>query len=216
MKTYLSLRNEHKRQLPEEFRNDDVRYCEELVEHFLSKYTSVEDTVLDPFMGFGTTLVVAEKLGRIAYGVEYDKNRHHYVLGLLQHPERALHGDSTKLSELPLPKFAFSITSPPYMGHHHKENPFTAYSTIGEGYGQYLDTIRHIYKQVNDKLKPSGRAVIEVSNLKHADAPLTTLAWDIAREVSKVMHFEGETVVTWENGYAFGYDHSYCLLFGKK
>lgn len=215
MKTYLHLRNEQQRELPEEFRSDDVRYTEGLVEHFLLEFTKSGDTVLDPFMGFGTTLLVGERLGRVCFGVEYDERRWRYVQSILQHPERALHGDSTMLSTLELPDFDFSITSPPYMGRHHKENPFTAYSTEGDGYGQFLETLKGIYNQLNAKLKPSGRAVIEVSNLKHEDGTLTELAWDIAGEVSKVLSFEGEVVVTWENGYNYGYDHSYCLVFGK-
>ncbi len=216
MKTCLTFKNEHRSVLPEEFRKDDVRYAEELVEHFLLEFTREHDVVLDPFMGFGTTLLVAERLGRVAFGVEFDESRWRYVQTLLQHPERAIHGDSTKLESLNLPDIDFSITSPPYMGKHHTENPFTAYSTIGGGYEEYLDTMKQIYAQLNMKLKPTGKAVIEVSNLKHEDDSRTTLAWDIANEVSKVLRFEGEFVVNWEGGYAYGYDHSYCLVFGKK
>jgi DNA modification methylase len=216
MKTYLTLKNEHKRELPEEFRNEDVRYTEELVELFLQEFAKSGDVVFDPFMGFGTTLLVAEKMDRVAYGVEFDEKRWKYVQSILKHPERALHGDSTKLKSLEIPEIDFSITSPPYMGKHHKENPFTAYSTEGAGYGAYLETIKDIYKQLAEKLKPAGHVVIEVSNLKHEDGPITTLAWDIAREISEVLRFDGEIVVTWENGYNYGYQHSYCLLFAKR
>lgn len=214
--SYLSLKNEQQRKLPAEFQNDDVRYTEELVEYFLQRFTDPGDVVLDPFMGFGTTLLVAEKLDRIGFGIEFEERRWKYVQTILKNPQNALRGDSTQLSSLPIPAFDFSITSPPYMGKHHIENPFTAYSTIGAGYDQYLATLRDIYKQVNEKLKPGGKAVIEVSNLKHEDGTLTTLAWDIASEVSKVLNFEGEIVVTWEGGYGYGYDHSYCLVFATR
>lgn len=217
MKTYISLKTEKPTVLPEEFRNDDVRYTEELVEYFLREFTGTGDYVFDPFMGFGTTLVVAEKLGRVGYGVEFDERRCNYARSLLKHPERAVNGDSTKLDSIDIPNFSFSITSPPYMGKHHKENPFTAYSTLFEveGYELYLSTIRDIYEQLGRKLKPHGLAVVEVANLKHEDGSLTTLAWDIAREISKVLRFTGETIITWDNTYGYGYDHSYCLMFER-
>ena len=213
--TVLYLKNRHEKPLPDPFQSDDVRYCPELVEHFLTEYTTEGDLVFDPFMGFGTTLVVAERMGRIGYGVEFEQRRCDYVRSQLKHPKNALVGDSLRLSELEIPEFDFSITSPPYMGKHHEENPFTAYSTKGGGYPQYLKDIRSIYKQVANKLKPSGHAVIEVSNLKHPDAEMTPLAWDIAAEVSSVLNFLGEIVIVWEPTYAYGYDHSYALVFSK-
>lgn len=45
-------------------------YPEELVERFVKLYTYVGDTVLDPFMGSGTTAAVAKKLGRPSVGFE--------------------------------------------------------------------------------------------------------------------------------------------------
>ena len=76
-------------------------------------------------------------------------------------------------------------------------------------------------KQFKKILKPDGYAVVEVANLQ---GPIVTpLAWDVAREISKVLHFEGEIIVCWEGGdkegghsYGYGYDHSYCLIFRKK
>jgi hypothetical protein len=41
---------------------------------------------------------------------------------------------------------------------------------------------------------------------------VTPLAWDVARALSSVLRFEGETVIGWDN-YRYGYDHSYCLVF---
>lgn len=215
MKTHLSLKNQQKRELPDEFRDDDVRFTEELVSYFVNRFSEPGDVVFDPFMGFGTTLIVAESMERIGIGVEYDERRVNYVRSIIEHSERAIHGDSRNLQLMPLPEFALSVTSPPYMGRHHSQNPFTAYTTEDGGYPEYLETIRDIYRQVNEKLKSRGRAVIEVSNLKHEDGSMTPLAWDIARAVSSVMKFQGEVIVTWEGGYGYGYDHSYCLIFER-
>jgi DNA modification methylase len=215
-KTVLTFSNKHEKDLPEEFRQDDVRYSEEFVEHFLRQYTKPNDVVFDPFMGFGTTVLVAERLGRIGYGIEYDEKRCAYVKSQMKHPERAITGDSLRLSEYYVPNFDLCFTSPPYMGHHHKENPFTAYSTEGNGYEGYLNDIGKIFSQVNAKLNPLGRVIVEVSNLKHEDAQPTPLAWDIARVLSQALVFNGEYVINWVPTYNYGYDHSYALVFKKR
>jgi site-specific DNA-methyltransferase (adenine-specific) len=45
-------------------------FPEELVEYCVSAGTSREDLILDPFMGSGTTAVVARRLGRHFLGLE--------------------------------------------------------------------------------------------------------------------------------------------------
>jgi DNA modification methylase len=214
MKTYLHLSNIKQTELPPEFRHDDVRFSEQFVAYFLQHFTRVGDVVFDPFAGFGTTLVVAEALGRIPFGIEFDQQRAHYIQARLQQPTHLIHGDSRHLSRYPLPAFDFSLTSPPYMNKDDPEDPFTAYTRPGRGYGGYLETIQQIYAQMRQLMKPEARLVIEVANLKSSGG-VTTLAWDIAAAVGQVLTFEGEIVIEWEEPYGYGYDHSYCLVFHK-
>jgi hypothetical protein len=155
--------------------------------------------------------VVAESLGRIPFGIEFDPQRAHYIQTRLRDPACLLHGDSRHLSRYPVPPFDLSLTSPPYMNKEDPEDPFTAYTLPGGGYAGYLATIQHIYSQMAQLMKPRARVVIEVSNLK-GPRGVTTLAWDIAAAVAQVLAFEGEIVIAWEQPYA-GYDHSYCLIF---
>ena len=213
MKSYIQLENTHSYKLPSEFQDDDVRYSESLVEYFLGEYTNEGDVVFDPFAGFGTTLIVAEQMGRDPYGIEYDQERVRYIKSKLNKTDNIIHGDSRKLSIYDFPEIDFSLTSPPFMTAFGKADPFTAYSIVGDGYQGYLKDIQSIYKQLALKLTKDAKVVLEVANIKK-EGFVTTLAWDVAKSVSEVLLFEGEIIVNWDS-YGAGYDHSYCLIFSK-
>lgn len=218
MQTFLVLRKENTRSIPKEFQIDDNRFPESLVEFFLNKYTDKGEKVIDIFAGLGTTLFVAEQMKRDAYGVEYNKRRFDYIQSNLMQKANVIHGDASRLEDYELPKIDFCITSPPYMSKDEKLNPLTGSTTVGN-YGDYLKDLRTIFTKVKGILKVNAFLVIEASNLKGTE--VTTLAWDIAREVSTVFRFEGEIVIGWEidsypvdeGTYGYGYDHSYCLVF---
>lgn len=55
-------------------RNHPAPYPEELAERLIRMFSFVGDTVLDPFMGTGTTTVAAAKWGRNSIGVEIDSH----------------------------------------------------------------------------------------------------------------------------------------------
>jgi DNA modification methylase len=137
MKTFVLLKHKRVLELPTEFDDADVQSSRDLVEHFLHEFTEAGDVVFDPFAGYGTTLLVAEEMGRVAYGIEFDRQRVEYARALLKHPENLIHGDARRLATYDLPPFDFSITSPPYMGKHDRENPFTNYTSEGD-YSAYL------------------------------------------------------------------------------
>ena len=209
--TWLHLTRGNKTVLPSRFRHEDVRASENMLEFFINKFTEKGQIVFDPFAGFGTTLLVAEEMDRVAYGIEYSTPKTNYVHGLLARPEHLIPGDSRKLLEYDLPGFDLCLTSPPYTHEHNDENPFVDYRQKGFDYPSYLQELGNIFSQVAQKMNPSGHVVIEAANLKK-QGHVTTLAWDIAREVSKVLHFEGETMIGWDK-YGYGYNHSYGLVY---
>jgi DNA modification methylase len=211
--TWLQLPRGNKIILPPRFRHENVRAADSLVEFCVDKYSEKGQVVFDPFAGYGTTLLLAEEMGRVGYGIEFSEQKAKYVQGLLEHPECLIHGDSRNLKDYNLPLIDLCLTSPPYTNESDTENPFVDYRQKGFDYSSYLQEMGNIFSQVAQKLNPSGHVVIEVSNLKKR-GHVTTLAWDIAREVSKILHFEGETVICWEE-YGYGYNHSYCLVFSK-
>jgi SAM-dependent methyltransferase len=216
MKSYVILPFKLKRKLPNEFKDDDNRFPECLVELFLEEYTQLGDKVLDIFAGFGTTLAVAERMNRIGYGIERDPRRFEYMRSQIKNVGNIVHGDTRLIDEYNFPKMDFALSSPVYMNKNWTMNPLTADQTPGT-YFSYLDELREIFSKLKSIVKVGGHIVVEVANLK-SDV-VTTFAWDVCRELSRELLFEREIVVCWEGVdsghgvYEYGYDHSYCLVF---
>lgn len=213
MRTFLRLKKGRPGKLPDEFRGQDLRYAEELVAAFLRRFTRPGDVVLDPFAGYGTTLIVAEAMRRVPFGVECEERRVEYIRSRLRQPGQVIHGDSRRLLSYRLPPFDFSITSPPFVERSDAANPLADEGAGGDIYADYLRDLGQIYAQARQLMKPHARVVLEVANLK-GPAGITTLAWDVARALAGVLRFEGEIVVGWDS-YDYGYDHSYCLVFSR-
>lgn len=223
--------------LPDALAGDDVRFADDLAAYFIQRFTKSGDLVFDPFAGFGTTLFMAEKLGRIGCGIELLPERAAYIRSIIHGKSRIFCASALDIERLALPEIDFSITSPPYMSQNdHEEYPFAAYQKTGADYQQYLLDIQEVFRQLQARLKPEAYAVIEISNIVH-NGMLTTLAWDVAAKVGEVMTLVKEIVINWHSGdptvlngdpdsshmcrkvsgsYGFGYDHSYCLIFRNK
>lgn len=56
-----------------EWRCHTTQKPEELMSQLIADFTDVGETILDPFMGSGTTLVAAKRLGRKAIGIELEE-----------------------------------------------------------------------------------------------------------------------------------------------
>ncbi len=212
MKTWFVLKDKLK---PIPIAGSQVRYSEELVKKFILQFTRKGDKILDPFAGFGTTLIVAEKLGRIGYGIEYEQERVDYIKKNIKLPTRIIHGNALKIGEYKLPKFDFSMASPPYMRSSDKENPFSNYSKKGN-YKQYLRDISTIYKQIKKLMKPNAVIIVEVSNTYGNEHQMTPLAWDVGYELAKIFFLERELIHCSNNEPAEGSNHSYILVFRNK
>ena len=65
-------------------------YPEELAERLVRMFSFVGDTVLDPFMGTGTTTVAAAKWGRHSIGVEIDPHYIHAAETRIRHATHSL------------------------------------------------------------------------------------------------------------------------------
>jgi DNA modification methylase len=215
MRSWLRVRSELPRRDRPAGYDDDVEFTEELVEHFLALFTEPGDLVLDPFVGFGTTLRVAERMGRRGIGIELRPDRADYVREHVGEPESVITGDARELGSVGIGTIDFSITSPPYMTrHNHPENPLNAYRSLDGDYDRYLVELRDVYVQIAELLKPNGVAVVNVANIRFGGPEVTPLAWDVGRVLSDVLRFEGEVVVCHDIDppHVTG---DYCLVFRK-
>ena len=65
-------------------------FPEELPEWFIKLFTKEGDMVLDPFAGSGTTLFVAERMGRNAIGIEIMEDYYKMIKNQLEEPYQAM------------------------------------------------------------------------------------------------------------------------------
>ena len=70
------------------------RFPLELAEFVVNRFSNPGDWVLDPFCGFGTTLVAAQNLGRQAIGFEKDPQRGVFAAKRVLPPSRVFIEDS--------------------------------------------------------------------------------------------------------------------------
>jgi len=214
MKPYLLLRAADLAAQRPSGEVDDVHFTEALAESVIADTTSAGDLVLDPFAGYGTTLVVAERMGREAIGVELLAEHVEHVRARTSGRAQVLQGDARQLADLVDGPVDLVLTSPPYMTRSgHPENPLTGYATDDGSYPTYLRELGSVFGQVAGLLRPGGHAVVNVANLV-TDGQVTPLAWDVGRVVSEHLPFLGETFLCWDV-HPPGLAGDYLLWFGR-
>jgi DNA modification methylase len=194
--------------------SDDIHFTEALAESVIAHTTQPGDLVLDPFAGYGTTLVVAERLGRRAIGVELIPAHAALCRSRVGPSVRVVEGDARRLSQLIDEPVDLVLTSPPYMaGAGHPENPLTGYTTTDGDYATYLRELGCVFRQVGELLRPGGRLVVNVANVVGSDGRTTPIASDVAAVIAEHIPLLGTTTLQWDEAPA-GLDGDYLLWFG--
>lgn len=169
----------------------------ELPRRLVKMFSFVDETVLDPFAGTGTTGRVAAELGRD--GICIDQNSD-YVERMLQDKAAAgaalerfepRLGDARKLS-LESDSVGLAVTSPPYWN---KADYGDGENNIGNlpGYLEFVESLRPAFEEVFRVLAPGRKFCVNTANVnQHTEYGLLTfpLATDLVillREVGFVL-----------------------------
>lgn len=230
------------RETAPESKEHPATFSPSMISDFVRFFTKEGDSVLDPFMGIGTTLVACRRTMRVGYGIEL--NPGFFATAQKRVPEFAnnMWNDSIeRVKSIQIPEVSLIISSPPYWdvlnrstkdfqakreSRQLQSNYSNDLEDLGNvaDYGEFLRRLVDAYRDCAMRLKPSGHMVVIVKNVKKAGV-LYPLAWDIARELSGDLTLKDERI--WIQDKAalapYGYPHSwvsnilhhYCLIFQK-
>ena len=194
---------------------DDIHFTEALAASVIGHASQPGDLVLDPFAGYGTTVAVAERMGRRAIGIELLPE--HLEIARLRSSGQArlIQGDARHVAQLVTEPVDLVLTSPPYMaGANHPQNPLSGYATDDGDYATYLRELGDIFGQVAALLRPGGRLVVNVANVISTDGTVTPLASDMAGVIDRHVPLLGMTTLRWDMPPA-GLDGDYLLWFAR-
>ena len=195
--------------------SDDIHFTEALAASIIEHASRPGDLVLDPFAGYGTTMAVAERLGRRAIGIELLPEHLEIARRRISGTERLILGDARELAQLVDEPIDLVLTSPPYMPRaDHPENPLTGYATADGNYAVYLAELGQVFGQAAALLRPAGRMVVNVGNPIGIDGTVTPLVSDIAGVIDRHLPLLGMTTLHWDEPPA-GLDGDFLLWFGR-
>jgi len=181
------------------------RFPEAVAEHVIERYSAPGDWVIDPFCGFGTALVVAERLGRHAVGYEVDERRAAFSAARVGNPDRVVHGSCEDLTPTQWPPFALLFTSPPY----------GSFRSDGNGdLATYLADARHLFSGFARLLASGATVAVEVSQLRQGNRTLP-LVWQVGAVLHEIFPLREDLVRvnTGDTQAGPGYDHDHVLVF---
>lgn len=232
------------REICVDIQDHPATYSPTMMENFIKFFTKEGMSVLDPFMGIGSTLVGCKRTGRIGYGIELNKKYFDATLKRVpEFKENTVCGDARKVKEyFKNQKFDFCISSPPYWnilnrstGSFEKiryikgldikySDSDTDLGNIPD-YNKFLEDVNKIYLDIYDLLRDGAYLVIIVKNVKKG-GKFYPLAWDIAKILSEKYSLKDEKIWIQDKiGLVpYGYPrswvanilHHYCLIFRKE
>jgi len=169
--------------------NHPAMFPSMLVERFIESLTTAsQHVVLDPFMGSGSTLVAAQRLGKTGIGIELNPRyialaRKRLEAGLLDHaaerPAHSIHaGDARELLSFVKPStIDITVTSPPYWDILNQSRTADGKDIRNYGnlegdlgtislYKDFLNGLQDVFELVHVAMKPECYCVVVVMDLR--------------------------------------------------
>lgn len=230
---------EERRILGDISRDHPATFSPTMISEFIKFFTKKEQTILDPFLGIGTTLVACDRTKRKGIGIELIEK--YANMAKKRTYQKIIVGDARNISQFKLPRIDYCITSPPYWNilnrstgsfekYRKSQGLSTKYSDsqqdIGniKSYEEYLNTMFDIFQQIHEILKPGGYITIIVKNIKQ-NGQFYPLAWDLAKKLNSLYELKDEKIWIQDKvklapyGYPYAWTsniiHHYCLILRK-
>ncbi|KWN02862.1 hypothetical protein WM22_09145 [Burkholderia ubonensis] len=186
----------------------DCGWVEQMVP-FIGSHATPGGWIVDPFCGFGTTLVAAAQCGAPALGVEVDPERAAFARERLaragaaagRHP--VLAGDLSTAATQAAARdaggpFTLCLTSVPYFGCDELPGKAADGQLYGVAhYAPYLERMRNVFAGVHALLEPGGWCIAMAQNLR-LGGRFVPLAWDVARLLGERFVLHEERVLIYE------------------
>jgi hypothetical protein len=185
------------------------RFPEALAESLIDRFSEPGDWVLDPFCGFGTTLVVAERRGRTAVGFEADPGRAAFAASRIAVPGRVVNARSEAIKPGPWPPFKLLLTSPPY-------GSFRDDAAVDD-IATYLGDAERLFAGFVGLLSPAAIVAVEVSQVRNGERT-RPLVWHLGQALARRFMLR-EDIVRINTGSTEagpGYNHSHILIFALR
>ncbi len=247
--SWIHLGSEDKRYaLPQPLRERDpmnVRDCGwvDQMMPFLQGHARHDAWLIDPFCGFGSTLVAAHLANVKAIGVEHSPERSRLaterlaLLGASSDTCAVVTGNvaeaATRAALAVMPDgaarrpFDLCLTNIPYFGC--SGGPAT-HGDAGSGqlyretyYEPYLQGLREVFVGVHELLEPDGWCIVMAQNLQLGET-FVPLAWDVARLLAERFTLHEERILVYDRpglgaclpGIKGNRAHEYALICQKR
>jgi len=205
-----------------------AKFPETLAQEFIEFFTKKGQTVLDPMVGTGSTLIACLRAGRNGIGVELNAKYSQIARQTVEAESKALGkkadrlhvevitGDAARIGKYVAGPVDYVITSPPYwdmLRARGAETQKKRRATPGldvfysddprdlgnvEDYEEFVARLARIYEALCPILKDKAYLTIIVKNVKKG-GKIYPLAWDLAKELGKTYTLKDERIWAQDN-----------------